>query len=101
MKLVHFGETGVSVRRGRRKQPLLNSFRRESMKNKRRLPFTIVLCLLVTCGSSLFAQVTATANLEGTVLDKSQAIVRGAQVSIVNKATGDVRSAKSNDTGEY
>lgn len=71
------------------------------MKGKRWLQSTILICLsLVFCGT-LFAQVTATANLQGTVEDKSQAVLRGAEVIITNKATGETRTIKTSDAGEY
>ncbi len=70
------------------------------MKSKRWLAFAIAIWLVVGCGS-VFAQVTATANLQGTVVDKSQAILSGAQVTITNKGTGETRNTKTNDVGEY
>jgi len=39
-----------------------------------------------------FGQATASGTIQGTVLDKSQAAVSGAQVEATNKATGSVRS---------
>jgi hypothetical protein len=71
------------------------------MKTKRGLLFTIAMCLLVMSCSSLFAQVTATANLQGTIVDKLQAVLRGAQITIMNKGTGEARTTKTNDAGEY
>lgn len=61
----------------------------------------ILLAALLLVSSMLFAQATATATLEGTVVDKSQAVVGGAEVSLTNKATGEVRTTKSNAAGEY
>ena len=61
----------------------------------------IGLCLSMMVCSSLLAQVTATANLQGTVVDKSEAVLSGAQVTITSKATGETHSAKTNSTGEY
>jgi Carboxypeptidase regulatory-like domain len=46
-----------------------------------------------------FAQATASATLEGTVKDKSQAVIRGATVTITNKAMGLTRTTTTNDTG--
>src|SRR5215475_7402717 len=48
-----------------------------------------------------FAQATASATLEGTVTDKTQAVIKGATVTISNKATGATRTALTNDAGGY
>src|SRR5260370_17238212 len=47
------------------------------------------------------AQATASASLQGTIVDKSQAVLTGADVAITNKATGATRSTKTNASGEY
>jgi hypothetical protein len=49
----------------------------------------------------LWGQVTATANLQGTVEDRTGAVLSKADVTITNKATGETRSTKSNESGEY
>src|SRR5262249_52946123 len=70
------------------------------MQSKRWLQATLLACLmLVSC--TFFGQVTATSSLQGTVVDKSEAVLRGAEVSLVNKATGEARTARTNDLGEY
>src|SRR5216684_3054367 len=51
--------------------------------------------------SSAFAQVTASASLSGTVVDKNGAVIKGATVTATNKATGQTRTATTNDSGEY
>jgi Carboxypeptidase regulatory-like domain len=61
----------------------------------------MLLFLLVLCGSYLFGQATATGTVQGTVTDKSQAVVVGAQVTITSKATGATRNTTTNDTGAY
>jgi len=71
------------------------------MQGKSWLQATFLICLLLANCSILFAQVTATATLQGTIVDKSQAVLGGAQVTIVNKATGETRTAKTNGAGEY
>src|SRR3989442_9838471 len=60
----------------------------------------LVLALLLL-SSSAFAQVTASSALSGTVTDKNGAVVKGATVTATNKATGQSRSATTNDNGEY
>ena len=49
----------------------------------------------------LFAQATATGNIQGTVTDSSQAMVAGAEVIATDSATGVTRSATTNDSGVY
>jgi hypothetical protein len=51
--------------------------------------------------TSLFGQATATGTIIGTVTDKSQALVAGADVVATFKATGFARTAKTSDTGTY
>src|SRR5256885_5123677 len=65
------------------------------------LCFAILGCLLVLGAGRAEAQATASATIQGTVLDKSQAAVTGAEVVITNKATGATRTAPSSDTGYY
>jgi outer membrane receptor protein involved in Fe transport len=48
-----------------------------------------------------FAQATASATLEGTVTDKTQAVIKSATVTITNKATGVTRTTTTNDVGVY
>jgi carboxypeptidase family protein/TonB-dependent receptor-like protein len=64
--------------------------------------FVAVLLSIWSFGRQIaFAQATASATLEGTVTDKSQAVIRGATVTIANKATGVTRSVMTNDVGSY
>lgn len=65
--------------------------------------FTIVAMsslLLLSC-INLFGQANSTATLQGTVTDKSQAVVSGADVTITSKSTGATRTTKTNASGEY
>ena len=58
--------------------------------------------VLVLAGyATVFAQATASASLSGTVLDKNQAAIKGATVTVTNKATGQTRTSTTNDSGEY
>ena len=62
----------------------------------------LMLSLLIALGAlNLFGQATASGTVEGTVTDKSQAVVTGAQVVLTSKATGTSRTATTNDTGHY
>src|SRR6266568_8816771 len=59
-----------------------------------------VLLLSVGSGNAL-AQATASGTIQGTVTDKSGAVVSGAQVVAKSKATDSIRTATTNDTGYY
>jgi hypothetical protein len=57
--------------------------------NKRWLSIAIMACLLLLSGFNLFGQVTATASLQGTIVDKTQAVIGNkAEVTLINKETG-------------
>jgi Carboxypeptidase regulatory-like domain/TonB dependent receptor len=72
------------------------------MSTKRWLAIAIMGCLLLFSCSSLLGQVTATATLQGTVVDKTQAVIGNkADVTLTNKQTGATRTVKTNDAGEY
>lgn len=55
---------------------------------------------IITTGSG-FGQATATGTIQGTITDKSQAVIAGAEVVATFKATGVTRTASTNDTGNY
>jgi len=55
---------------------------------------------MLSCGN-LFAQVTASSTVNGTVKDKNQAVISNATVTILNKSTGTSRTTTSNENGEY
>src|SRR5215813_5212493 len=65
--------------------------------------FLVALLLLIWSfgQQASFAQATASATLEGTVMDKSQAVIKSATVTINNKATGVTRTTSTNDIGVY
>ena len=71
------------------------------MKRQRWISIAIAITVLLFGCASLWGQVTATANLQGTVEDRTGAVLSKADVTITNKATGEARSTKSNDSGEY
>src|SRR5579862_8236214 len=69
---------------------------------RNRIPFAIsVLALLCLRISVLSAQITATGTLQGTVTDKSGAVIPGAEIKITNKSTGEARAAVTNSSGNY
>jgi outer membrane receptor protein involved in Fe transport len=64
--------------------------------------FVFLLSLIWSFGQQIsFAQATASATLEGTVTDKAQAVIKGATVTVSNKATGVTRTTLTNDAGGY
>lgn len=72
------------------------------MNSKRWLSIALMGCLVLLSTASLFGQVTASASLQGTITDKTQAVIGNkAEVTITNKETGASRTTKTNDAGEY
>src|SRR5438270_7509500 len=64
--------------------------------------FALIAALaLLVASSATFGQATASGTVEGTVLDKSQSSVSGAEVVITSKATGVTRTATSSDVGTF
>jgi hypothetical protein len=71
------------------------------MSTKRWTFIAVIGCLLLST-VSLMGQVTASARLQGTIVDKSQAVIGDkAEVTLTNKDTGFSRTTKTNNTGEY
>ena len=62
---------------------------------------TAVICLFPAWISSINAQQAATATLSGRVLDPNEAVVTGAPVTALQKATGVVRSTNTNGEGVF
>ncbi|PYT52338.1 MAG: hypothetical protein DMG43_12030, partial [Acidobacteria bacterium] len=69
----------------------------------RRLAYLFLVgVLLLSVGSgTAFAQATASGTIQGTVTDKSGAVVTGVQVVARNKATDITRTTSTNDVGFY
>src|SRR5947209_11607327 len=61
----------------------------------------MALLALVMSAGYIFGQATATGTIQGTVNDKSQAVVSGAEVTATFKATGATRTTTTNDSGSY
>src|SRR5262249_58190916 len=55
--------------------------------------------LLAASGAN--AQATASATLQGTVADQSDAAIKGARITLTSKEQGWTRNAESSDTGSY
>src|SRR5436305_1662450 len=72
------------------------------MTSKRWLFIAVMCCLTLLCSMNLLGQVTANASLQGTIVDKTQALIGDkAEVTATNKETGATRTTKTNDAGEY
>jgi len=72
------------------------------MNSKRWLSLAVMCCLVVLSTIPLFGQATANASLQGTVTDKSQAVIGNkAEITITNKETGATKTTTANDTGGY
>src|SRR6266446_555360 len=64
--------------------------------------FILIAALALLVGSSAtFGQATASGTIQGTVLDKSESLITGAQVVITSKATGATRTASTSGEGTY
>jgi len=61
----------------------------------------MVVLLLSLGRTKAFAQATASATIQGTITDKSGAVVAGAEVVVKNKATDITRTTSSDETGSY
>src|SRR6266478_778259 len=58
--------------------------------------------LLLSAGSgTTFAQATASAALQGTITDQSDAVIKGTKVAITSKEQGWTRSTDTSETGFY
>src|SRR5690348_9072541 len=69
---------------------------------KRLTYFLLLGVLLLSLGSGkAFGQATASATIQGTITDKSGAVVTGAEVVAKNKATDIARTTSSDETGSY
>ena len=68
---------------------------------KRTVVLVLLLALSIFAGSSAFGQATATGAISGTVMDKSNSDISGAEVVITSKATGASRTAASSDEGSF
>ncbi len=62
-----------------------------------------LVCLLLAAlaGVAAFAQMTVTGTITGTVTDPSGQVVPGAKVTLTSEATGETRTAPTNETGTF
>lgn len=66
------------------------------LKAKSSYVLFLICCLCLTA----YAQ-SSTATLSGTVVDQDGAVVPGANISVINAATGQQRKATTNDGGDF
>src|SRR5437016_10899124 len=73
------------------------------IREMKRLAYVLLVgVLLLSLGSgNAFAQATASGTIQGTVTDKSGAVVSGAQIVAKSKATDSTRAAATDDTGYF
>jgi len=64
---------------------------------------SLIYCVLLAVVSSwpVFAQMTTTGAIEGTVMDQSCRAMPAAEVTLTNESTKDVRSISSSETGAF
>src|SRR5260370_12383705 len=69
----------------------------------RKLAYLLLVgVVLISLGSAkAFAQATASAAVQGTITDQSDAAIKGAKVAITSNEQGWTRSTDTNDTGFY
>jgi len=69
----------------------------------RSMKLTLFLLIVLCVGSSLslWAQASSSGTVVGTVADPSGAVVNGATVTLLDKATNSARTATTNDAGRY
>jgi hypothetical protein len=61
----------------------------------------VLLAALLVCSATNRLHAQATAEITGTIIDNSGAVVPGARVSITNEATGISSEVTSNAAGHY
>lgn len=71
------------------------------MKVHRTAKWTFAVLLLVLTPSWVRAQAVASAEIHGTVLDAAGAVIPGAKVTVIQTATGQIRTTVSNSDGSY
>lgn len=61
----------------------------------------LFLAVLVCVPGRMFGQATASGSVVGTVIDPSQAVISGAEITIINLSTEAKRTTKTNTAGFY
>jgi hypothetical protein len=63
-------------------------------------PFTLLLLLLLAFSTTALAQ-TYRASVRGTVYDPQHAVMRGAEIKLINRETSETRTTQTSEDGEY
>jgi hypothetical protein len=80
----------------------LAASRRNKKKMRRLVYLLFVVVVFLSLGSdSAFAQANASAALQGTITDQSDAAIKGGKVAITSKDQGWTRSADTSEAGFY
>src|SRR5215475_14737051 len=77
------------------------STRRHTMNTRHGMTSIFAIFLSAIFTLSAFAQSQTTGRITGTVKDEKGAVIRGAEVAIANKATGEARTAVADEEGNY
>jgi hypothetical protein len=73
----------------------------KEVQEMRALRYSIVLIILLVCGSRLFGQSGATGTILGTVTDSSGAILPNVKVTVTNTATNQAFRTVTTSAGDY
>jgi hypothetical protein len=68
---------------------------------KKRVALLLVICMIGFNTSSVLAQSQTTGRIAGAVKDQAGAVVSGAEVNVVSRATGEERKVATDDGGNY
>src|SRR5207253_11109090 len=61
----------------------------------------LTFSFLLLASLSALAQTQTTGRIAGTIKDQNRAVIAGAEVTVVSKATGDVRRIRTDVEGNY
>src|ERR1700733_13326805 len=77
---------------------ILVAYRRSKLQKGRSVTYLLALAGLLLLSSQVFAQ---QATIVGTITDPSGSVIPNVSVSITNVDTGEVRTIKTNDDGQF
>lgn len=61
----------------------------------------LLVAALAIFAGNLFGQATVAGTIQGTVMDQTQAMIAGAEITITKKATGETRTTTSDNSGTF
>src|SRR5437867_1066784 len=71
------------------------------MNLRKKIVLLLVFCLPALVQVPLVAQGPTTGRIEGTVKDQNRAVIPGADVKVINKATANERTVTTDEAGHY